>query len=106
MAAKPGKRSWETLKPGGILVSTLPDPKPSQRTDVSGREAVVYPSSAQLGTIAELLGSGGLRVELDRTFPLSEAHLAHHHLEEERSFGKTVLFLERVMHFGRAESQA
>ena len=85
------ERSWQTLKPGGILVSTLPEPKPAKRRDVSGREVVVYTNSRLLGNIAQLLESGSLRVELDRTFPLSEAHRAHHHLEVEHSFGKTVL---------------
>jgi NADPH:quinone reductase-like Zn-dependent oxidoreductase len=88
------ERSWPTLKSGGILVSTLPEPKPSLRTDVSGREVVVYSSSKQLCILAELLKSGRLHVELDRNFLLCEAHLAHYHLEEEHSFGKTVLSIE------------
>ena len=88
------ERSWQTLKPGGIRVSTLPEPKPTGRADVSGREVVVYSSPDQLRTIAHSLESGSLRVELDRVFPLADARAAHRHLEEEHVHGKTELLLD------------
>ena len=37
VAGETRRRSWQGLKPGGILVSTLPDPKPEGRRDVSGK---------------------------------------------------------------------
>jgi NADPH:quinone reductase-like Zn-dependent oxidoreductase len=85
------KRSWPVLKPGGILVSTLPGPKPEKRHDVSGREVVVYPSAAQLTMIADLVVAKKVRVNIDRTFPLAEAGRAHEHIEHAHPRGKTVL---------------
>jgi NADPH:quinone reductase-like Zn-dependent oxidoreductase len=87
-------RSWQTLKSGGILVSTLPEPKPIERADVSGREVVVYSSAEQLRMLGSLWERGALRVSLDRIFPLAEARAAHQHLEKEHAQGKTVLLIE------------
>jgi NADPH:quinone reductase-like Zn-dependent oxidoreductase len=85
------RRSWSILKSCGILVSTLPDPEPDGRSDVSGREVVVYASPAQLKAIGDLVADGRVKVHLDQVFPLSEAAQAHDHLEREHSRGKTVL---------------
>jgi NADPH2:quinone reductase len=44
--------------------------------------------------IAELLGQvadGGLRVEIDRTFPLAEAAAAHAYIESRQAFGRVVM---------------
>lgn len=48
---------------------------------------------ADLLTLAHLIGSGALRVIVDRTFPLAEVAEAHRHLEERRALGKVVLTL-------------
>lgn len=88
------ERSWKTLKAGGILVSTLPQPIPPKGLNLSGREVIVYPNPEELHTIASLLESGEARVEIDRAFPLAECRTAHCHLEEEHSRGKTVLLLD------------
>ncbi|EDY19058.1 NADPH:quinone reductase [Chthoniobacter flavus Ellin428] len=85
------QRSWSTLKSRGILVSTLPNPKPDGRADVSGREVVVYSSPAQLDVIGRLVADGRVKVHLDRIFLFTEAQKAHDHLEREHSRGKTVL---------------
>lgn len=85
------RRSWPILRSGGILVSTLPDPAPEGRSDVSGREVVVYANSRQLEFIAVLVTEGHVKVHLDQVFPLVEARRAHLHLEKEHSRGKTVL---------------
>jgi NADPH:quinone reductase-like Zn-dependent oxidoreductase len=90
VAGETRRRSWKVLKPGGILVSTLPDPKPEERHDVSGREVVVYPAPVQLGAIARLLATGAINVAIDRVFPIADIPAAHHRLEKEHSRGKTV----------------
>jgi NADPH2:quinone reductase len=44
--------------------------------------------------IADLLGrvaDGGLRVEIDRTFPLAEAAAAHEYIESRQAFGRVVM---------------
>jgi NADPH:quinone reductase-like Zn-dependent oxidoreductase len=91
VAGETRQRSWKVLKPGGILVSTLPGPKPEDRRDVSGREVVVYPAPVQLQTIARLLATRAINVAIDRVFSLAEVHAAHRHLEKEHSRGKTVV---------------
>jgi NADPH:quinone reductase-like Zn-dependent oxidoreductase len=94
IAGETRQRSWIVLKPGGILVSTLPDPRPEGRSDVSGREAIVYPAPVQLGIIAGLLATSAINVAIDRVYPLSDTAAAHVHLEKEHSRGKTVLQIE------------
>jgi len=37
------------------------------------------------------VASGELRVEIDRTFPLSEAAAAHAYIESRQAFGRVVL---------------
>jgi NADPH2:quinone reductase len=44
--------------------------------------------------IADLFGrvaDGGLRVEIDRTFPLAEAAAAHAYIESRQAFGRVVM---------------
>jgi NADPH2:quinone reductase len=46
------------------------------------------------GMIADLFGrvaDGGLRVEIDRTFPLAEAAAAHAYIESRQAFGRVVM---------------
>ena len=93
VAGETRHRSWQTLKPGGALVSTLPAPKPD-RTDVSGREVVVDADTGQLQAIANLVIDKHVAVAIDRMFPLSETHAAHAHLENGHGRGKIVLAVE------------
>ncbi len=93
VAGEARQHSWPVLKPGGVLVSTLPDPKPP-RADVSGREVVVDVDADQLRTIAGLVAAGRVTVTIDRTFPLSEAGAAHLRLEEGHGRGKIILLAE------------
>jgi NADPH2:quinone reductase len=39
------------------------------------------------------VGTGDLRVVIDRTFPLAEAAAAHAHIEGRRAFGRVVMTL-------------
>ena len=46
------------------------------------------------GMIADLferVASGGVRVEIDRTFPLAEAAAAHAYIESRQAFGRVVM---------------
>jgi NADPH:quinone reductase-like Zn-dependent oxidoreductase len=63
-------RSWQTLKPNGILVSTLPPPPPAPAGLRS--EAVTAAKSEQLLEISKLLESGQLKTIVERVFPLRE----------------------------------
>lgn len=91
IGGKTRERSWTLLKPRGILVSTLPSPKPLGRTDVSGREVVVHADPGTLRHIADLAAMKLIKIELANVFPLEKANEAHQFLQDEHSRGKTVL---------------
>ena len=93
IAGKTRDRSWQTLKPGGLLVSTLGEPKPptDAPAGVRGREVIVECKADQLVEIAGRAANGKLRIEVDKTYPLAEARQAHEHIENEHSRGKTIL---------------
>ncbi len=70
-------RSWELLRPGGILVSAVevPDPDPDQ-AKAHGVRAVRFsclPGGTQLGRIAEMVDAGQVRPNVGAVLPLAEA---------------------------------
>ncbi len=46
---------------------------------------------AMIGELFERVASGGLRVEIDRSFPLAEAAAAHTFIESRKAFGRVVM---------------
>ena len=46
---------------------------------------------AMIADLFERIASGGLHVEIDRTFPLAEAAAAHAYVESRQAFGRVVL---------------
>jgi NADPH2:quinone reductase len=51
-----------------------------------------YPRAhAMIAELIERVGAGELRVEIDRTFPLSEAAAAHAYIESRQAFGRVVM---------------
>jgi NADPH2:quinone reductase len=46
---------------------------------------------AMIGGLLERVAGGELRVEIDRTFPLSEAAAAHAYIESRKAFGRVVM---------------
>lgn len=93
MAGETRDRSWQTLKPGGILVSLLGQPPVEEATARGVRTAgvLVKPSTAQLTEIAKLVDSGKLRVFIESVFPLAEANKAQELSETGHLRGKIVL---------------
>ncbi|MEV4489956.1 NADP-dependent oxidoreductase [Micromonospora coxensis] len=93
-----GPRSLRTLRPGGILVS-LASPAETyleQEAARQGRRArfmIVEPDHAGLTSLAELVGAGQLRVEVDRVLPLEQVAEAHKLAQTGRTRGKIVLTL-------------
>lgn len=90
-------RSLATLKPGGILVTSVPD---EEYTNVVARAAelnvragsvfVEHDRTAMAG-IAALAADGKLRPQIERIYPLEDAALAHEAIETGRVAGKLVL---------------
>jgi NADPH:quinone reductase-like Zn-dependent oxidoreductase len=87
------ERTWQTVKPGGIVVSIvgMQSPQLGAARGVRGQAVLVQPSGAQLEAIAELVTSGALRVEIEHALPLEQAAEAHRRIETGRTRGKIVL---------------
>lgn len=93
LAGETRERSWPVLKPGGILVSTLPPAPPAEvlaRYGVRGEIMLVRPDARELGEIAILIDEGKVRPEVT-TFPLAEFQRAHRMSETGHTRGKLVL---------------
>jgi NADPH:quinone reductase-like Zn-dependent oxidoreductase len=93
IAGETRERSWQVLKPRGLMVSTLGEPQPPENAPVGvrGRATVVRSEAGQLAKIAALAVSGQLRIEVNATYPLSEAREAHAQMENAHSRGKIIL---------------
>jgi len=88
------QRSWQVVKPGGIVVSVV-SPRPSD--DVAkGHDArfawfIVEPDREQLIQIGELIDAGHVRPIIDTVLPLSEARRAYEQGAKGHTRGKIVL---------------
>jgi len=73
------ERSWQVLKPGGILVSVVSPPSEAIATAHGVRCAFVFirPSGRQLTEIAELIDAGKMKPIIHTVLPLAEARQAH-----------------------------
>ncbi len=65
-------RSWQVLRPGGILVAIADEPNGhGGRDDVRSVYFVVEPDGAQLRELASLMARGQLNAAVSQVFPLS-----------------------------------
>jgi NADPH:quinone reductase-like Zn-dependent oxidoreductase len=86
-------RSWQVLKRGGTLVSTVqaPDAARASQAGVAASRYTAQPNGAQLAEVARLIDQGKVKVTLDRVFPLEQAADAERHLQNDHVQGKVVL---------------
>lgn len=87
-------RFLPTLKAGGALFPVFfghYDPAEAAARTITVSGAQVRSSGRQLATLAALFDDGTLRVALDSTFPLADAHLAHARAARGHIQGKIVL---------------
>ncbi|MGW4566552.1 NADP-dependent oxidoreductase [Streptomyces sp. NPDC004561] len=92
-------KSLRVLRPGGIVVSILPDGSPeffaeAERLGVRGVQMLVDADRAGMEAVAELAASGRLRATIAGTFPLAEAAKAHELGDTGRTTGKLVLLAD------------
>lgn len=89
------ERSWQLLKRGGILVSTLTAPSQEKAKELSVR-ALRYTVEAdgnELAEIGALAAAGKVKVHVQKTYPLKEAAQALTELEKGHAVGKIVLIV-------------
>ena len=87
------ERSWDVLKAGGIMVSTLGEPKRDNPAaqGKQGSRFMAQPHGEQLTEIAGLITAGKVHVTLAKTFALADAAAAQRYLADEHVQGKVVL---------------
>ena len=86
-------RSWQALKKGGMLVSTVnpPSGEEAARRGVRQGMVMVQPNATQLTEIARLIDSGKVKVIVETVLPLKEARRAHEMSQTGHTRGKIVL---------------
>ena len=88
------QRSWQVIKPGGVLVSIVSPPPPADVTqghDVRFVWFVVEPNRDELVHIGALIDAGQIRPIIDTVFPLAEARQAYEQAAKGHTRGKIVL---------------
>jgi alcohol dehydrogenase len=87
------KKSYQVLKPGGVLVSMVeqPDEELIKRYGVKEISQQSKPTPDKLQKIAQLVDEGVLKVSVDKAFPLEQAGEALAYLEEGHPRGKVVI---------------
>jgi NADPH:quinone reductase-like Zn-dependent oxidoreductase len=83
------ERSWAVLKAGGMMVSTIAEPRATRQA--SGVSFMAQPHGEQLRKIAALIELGDVKPIVQSVFPLSEAPRALELNRQGHSLGKTVL---------------
>ena len=88
------ERSWRVLKPGGMLVSTVPAPSQETAATHGVRAAMVFsapPIGKVLTEVAELVDTGKIKPYISSVFPLDEVRKAHAMIEGRHTKGKIIL---------------
>jgi NADPH:quinone reductase-like Zn-dependent oxidoreductase len=89
-------RSWQVLKPGGILVSIV-QPIPAEKAAAYGVRGVLIRQAArgdQMAAVADLVGKGRVNVLIAEVMPLSEARKAQNLSQAGHARGKIVLTID------------
>ena len=86
-------RSFQTLKRGGRLISTVQEPDPAKAAEagVTAKRYMATPNADQLANFARLIDAGQLQVTVARVFNLEKAVESHRFLEQGHPHGKVVL---------------
>ena len=76
-------RSWQVIKPGGILISAPvdPDQEKAKANNVRALRFSARPNSNQLTEIAALIDKGEIKPVVAKVFPLDEIAEAHRFTE-------------------------
>jgi NADPH:quinone reductase-like Zn-dependent oxidoreductase len=93
VAGETQRRSWESLKPGGRLVSTVQPPSDVEaaRHHAKGEVFMTELNRDELARIGQMIDDGKVQVLVQQILPLGEVRRAHEHMEHEHIRGKVVL---------------
>jgi NADPH:quinone reductase-like Zn-dependent oxidoreductase len=89
------ERSWEVLKDGGTLISTLMSPSEEKAREhhAHAQSYVAQPNAAELAEIGRLIDADRVHPHVHAVYSLAEAAEAHRALEHGHVRGKVVLKL-------------
>jgi NADPH:quinone reductase-like Zn-dependent oxidoreductase len=93
IAGETQERSWNVLKRGGIMVSTLAEPS-QEKARANGVRAMRYTvkeNGGELEEIGRLIDEGKVKPKIARTYGLAEAASAQDYVEQGHTEGKVVL---------------
>ena len=88
------QRSWQVLKPGGILLSTVQPPSQETATAYGVRQRMIGtapPVRKVLTEAANMVANGQLRPYVSAVLPLEQIQKAHAMIEARHTRGKIVL---------------
>lgn len=87
------ERSFQVLKKGGFLVTTIEPPSEEKAKEFSVRVAWVnvHPNAEQLEEVSRLIDEGKLKTHVETVLPLSEIKRAHELSKAGRTSGKIVM---------------
>ena len=89
------ERSWEVLKPGGMLVSIVEPPSEERAAERGLRSTFMVSKgrSDELAEIAGLVARGAVKVYVEKTLPLAEARQAQVQSQSGHTRGKIILLV-------------
>ncbi len=87
------KKSYQVLKPSGVLVSMVEpeDPDLSTQYSITSLIQMTHVTTERLQKLAELVDRGIMTVTIDNVFALDEAPMALAYLQNEKHRGKVVI---------------
>ena len=87
------ERSWQVLKPGGVLVSLVIPPSQESAAAHGARGVMVgtRPDAGQLRQLAALIETGQIRPEVTQVWPMAEVRAAQDQSQGGHTRGKIVL---------------
>ena len=93
IAGETQERSWNVLRRGGTLVSTLTEPSQdtARAKGVRALRYTVSDNGGELEEIGRLIAAGKVKPKVTKTFPLAEAASAQQYLQAGHIEGKVVL---------------
>lgn len=87
-------RSWQTLREGGVLVTTVgitTDVSEAAARGIQGKALGAHPDGAELAEIARLVDAGQVKPRIASVYPLAEARQAQEFAKSGLAHGKVML---------------